>query len=448
MGKTINISRMGRLALAITVGVILSALLVNGQNAESDKVTSLPGLETVPELYSGFFNLGDGDLKQSFHYLFLPSLGDKTKDPIIVWNAGGPGCSGVESFFKSIGPFTFPDGDSEGKLVENPYTWAKFASILIIDAPGTVGFSYWENKEKSTESAWSDEELSGWAYDALAAFFGRFPSYLEREVWLAGEGYAAISNSYLGVVIFTNNNDEKKTLKIKLKGVILGNALLEEYKSQACLEEFMWKHQLISPEIRNILVDVCTFDPRSARCLFARQEVDKATARYNIYDIYGYCYGKDGSFAEEGMQCLDIYAFTEWLDKEEVRKALHIPASNDEPFKICQQLNFTRASTDDVKYLRDLAELDFPLLFYSGDTDMNVPYTCTLRTLENQSWKLIEEWRAWYVDTGRLGGFLMQWMEGKKVTFATIYGTGHLAAQWKPEEVSLIVSRTLKGETF
>jgi carboxypeptidase C (cathepsin A) len=76
---------------------------------------------------------------KNIRYAFFPSLSDKTKDPVLLWLTGGPGCSSLLATFHENGPFTFEPGTK--KLSVNPQTWNKRASLLYLELPAGVGYS-------------------------------------------------------------------------------------------------------------------------------------------------------------------------------------------------------------------------------------------------------------------------------------------------------------------
>ncbi|PWA51817.1 peptidase S10, serine carboxypeptidase, Alpha/Beta hydrolase fold protein [Artemisia annua] len=106
-----------------------------------------------------YIGVGEDEAVQLFYY-FVESEGTPEKDPLIVWLAGGPGCSSLRSFFFEIGPLQIDYGryvDDVPALQVDPYSWTKVASIIYLDAPATTGYSYTEN----SEAAHSSDTISG-----------------------------------------------------------------------------------------------------------------------------------------------------------------------------------------------------------------------------------------------------------------------------------------------
>merc|ERR1712002_598123 len=109
---------------------------------------------------------------KNLHYWFTESQRDPTTDPVILWLNGGPGCSSLDGFLAELGPFKI---DNDGATVlQNPYSWNLNASVLFLEAPACVGFSYDLNEECET----NDDLTSTSNYAALQNFFSeKFPEY-------------------------------------------------------------------------------------------------------------------------------------------------------------------------------------------------------------------------------------------------------------------------------
>nr|CAD2182969.1 unnamed protein product [Meloidogyne enterolobii] len=58
----------------------------------------------------------------------------------IFWFNGGPGCSSLTGLLDGMGPYLInKDGKS---LRKNVYSWNKYASVVFIESPVGVGYSY------------------------------------------------------------------------------------------------------------------------------------------------------------------------------------------------------------------------------------------------------------------------------------------------------------------
>lgn len=109
--------------------------------ALDDEITELPGLNFKPVYrhFSGYIDIPGirPNATKHVHYHFIESEQDPSKDPVVWWTNGGPGCSGLLGLFTEQGPFKPTE---EGVLVENAYRWNKVANMLFVEQPGRVSF--------------------------------------------------------------------------------------------------------------------------------------------------------------------------------------------------------------------------------------------------------------------------------------------------------------------
>ncbi|KAK6020966.1 serine carboxypeptidase, partial [Ostertagia ostertagi] len=123
---------------------------------------------------------------------FVESQNNATTDPIVLWLSGGPGCSGVASLLTEWGPFM--TNDDGATLKTNPYSWNKYASVLTMDAPSGVGYSYTADGKIATD----DDQMTttpqvakeNWKF--LVAFFKEFPQYRKNDFYIVGESYGGL----------------------------------------------------------------------------------------------------------------------------------------------------------------------------------------------------------------------------------------------------------------
>jgi cathepsin A (carboxypeptidase C) len=159
---------------------------------------------------------------------FFESRNDPKNDPVVLWLNGGPGCSSLTGLFFELGPSSL---DENLKLHLNPYSWNANASVIFLDQPVNVGYSYSGGSVSNTIAAGKD------VYALLTLFFKQFPEYAKQDFHIAGESYAG---HYIPV--FTSEILSHKKRNINLKSVLIGNGLTdgltqyEYYKPMACGE--------------------------------------------------------------------------------------------------------------------------------------------------------------------------------------------------------------------
>ena len=151
-----SLAAMGVLALTLCS--------VQAAPAES-KFTQLPGFDDPmrTDSYSGYLNVS---ATKALHYVFLESKNDPLTDPVVIWFNGGPGCSSMLALFQENGPFVV-DEELTPNFQENEYAWYNNASMLYIESPAGVGYSY--NNE--TNLTTNDSIQSADAMVALLDFY-------------------------------------------------------------------------------------------------------------------------------------------------------------------------------------------------------------------------------------------------------------------------------------
>ena len=89
------------------------------------------------------------------------------------------------------------------RLQYNRYGWSRFSNMLYLESPAGVGFSYCD--AGSLPCASNDTSTAEDAFDALLAFFTRFPALQKRPFFITGESYAGICEgeiiSTVGIVV-------------------------------------------------------------------------------------------------------------------------------------------------------------------------------------------------------------------------------------------------------
>lgn len=183
------------------------------------------GIDTVKQ-YSGYLDVVDED--KHFFYYFFESRNDPKNDPVILWLNGGPGCSSLTGLFFELGPSSI---DKNLKPVYNPHSWNANASVIFLDQPINVGYSYSSQSVSNTIAAGKD------VYAFLQLFFKNFPEYANLDFHIAGESYAGHYIPAFASEILTHPERN-----FNLTSVLIGNGLTdplvqyEYYEPMACGE--------------------------------------------------------------------------------------------------------------------------------------------------------------------------------------------------------------------
>lgn len=440
---------------------------VYSQGPSTDKISSLPGWDQplASNHYSGYIDVSP-KTGRFLHYWFVESEGNPSKDPIVLWLNGGPGCSSLDGFFYEQGPIHFAQ-ESPVKLVRNPYAWTKIANVLFLEAPAGVGFSYSNNPN---DYITDDNRTADDNYQFLKNWFALYPQYVNNDFWITGESYAGVYVPTLALRVLMGNL--KGEFKPILKGVMSGNAVtnsplvnqLNGYVS------FLFGHGLISVSQFQAVNASCTADPNSNDCQQLLQNAYANTNDIDMYDIYGDCFHQrpvdselKAKLSRMGIKitqnskrnkvgdipCIDSDFAQTYLNDPAVKKAIHVKA--DINWVICNDYinqNYDRTPDSMVPIYKQLIKNGRKVLVYSGDTDFSVPYT------DSQYWTqfdmglpLKQEWAQWYFqdDEGQqVAGFKNVYAGG--FTFATVRGSGHMVPQFRPAPAYAMFQRFLNDQ--
>jgi len=473
------------------------------------QILKLPGWDApLPsEVYAGYIPAGndtqDGtDYEMFEHYMFIESEGDPSSDPLVVWTNGGPGASSFFGLFVELGPFILDDDSLKTKeynqtgiptLWRNEFSWTKAASILILNSPPPVGFSYCNPAGPSGDGtscgSWNDSRTAKHNYAFLQNWFKSFPEYRKNDFYITGESYAGIYVPTLAREIIENEN------AINLKGWAVGDGCLgndilcgsgkDAWKGPYFTIEFMHGHGQFSDKTYEAIMSVCSKDEliygvTEKACSDLIDRMHQELGGYYSYNLYDECWYEndlmlketlagsrsywgpprltstsaagDGKGFKAGLNdypCGGPGALKKWMGHSAVKTALHVPQdafffSGDNGAGFVYNLTEPNLSS----FYKTTAEKSaYRVLIYNGDTDPG------LNSFVMQNWtralglKEVEGWRPWTLDgRQRMGGYVTRY-EGNFDTL-TIRGSGHMVPEFKPRAALEFLSRWLKNEEW
>lgn len=132
--------------------------------------------------YTGWLDIGPKHL----FFWYFESQNDPVNDPLTLWMTGGPGASSMLGLFQEVGPCLI--NEHGNGTVHNPWAWSRNSSLLFVDQPVDVGFSYVdEGHALPVDSAEAGIDM----HRFLQLFVSEvFPQKRSSPVHLAGESYA------------------------------------------------------------------------------------------------------------------------------------------------------------------------------------------------------------------------------------------------------------------
>lgn len=436
-------------------------------------------------LYSGYVGV-PGSSKQ-LHYIAAQSQNNPATDPVIVWFNGGPGCSSMLGFLQEHGPYSLADGALN--FTQNDFSWNKQATVIYIESPAGVGFSYCPGDDCKVynDNSTADDNLQ-----AVLGVLGKFPELQKNPLYISGESYAGI---YVPMLVdridqyITNCTANKSCAFIpNLKGMMVGNGVTDpRYDNPSQLVEMAFWYGILETKTYEFLrqnVYCIEQDPTPAECQPYANDFANSMANINIYDAFGVCYqtpqqlgpilqtSKFSGLLRTGNEikpfkkyytakeltpflsnlklippCVYAKPVLDYLGNSSVRAQLNIVAASNK-WDLCNDTinnNYQRPANGSIEIYERLRN-KYRMLKYSGDTDMAVPTYGTRDWIDNLNWTITKPWKQFFVN-GQVGGYV-EYRDGGNFTFATIHGAGHMAPQWRPEPTYQVVFNFINNKTF
>ncbi|KAG2482612.1 hypothetical protein HYH03_018456 [Edaphochlamys debaryana] len=146
--------------------------------------------------------------------------------------------------------------------------------------------------------------------------------------------------------------------------------------------------------------------------------------------------------------CLEHRLSLDWLNREDVRAALHARPTAGWEWQPCSDLIYYRLDTMAlVPYYERFVREGLRVLVYSGDHDMVVPHIGTRTWLYDKAdlGGREEPLRTWRMK-GQVAGWTTRFKAGSRLTFATVKGAGHMVPSSKPAEMLYLLQAFLQDK--
>ena len=220
--------------------------IVQADGPAEDLVAKLPEMDTTGfAMYSGFINITN--TTKSIHFLLAESQNDWSKDPLIIWFNGGPGCSSLLAFATENGPYQMSAGDTT--FHKNPHAWNLNANVLYIEQPAGVGFSSSNCTASPADCVFDDMSQSVDTLFFVKAWLERYPNYKGKPLYISGESYGGIYIPYLAWQLAHNATD------ITVSGFMVGNGVTNwEYDTTPATIQTAYHHAMYSEQLHDELL--------------------------------------------------------------------------------------------------------------------------------------------------------------------------------------------------
>ncbi|GFF82334.1 carboxypeptidase Y [Aspergillus lentulus] len=431
--------------------------------------------------YTGWLDVGHKHL----FFWYFESQNDPSNDPLTLWMNGGPGASSMMGLFQEVGP-CLVNKHGNGTY-HNPWGWSRNSSLLFVDQPVDVGFSY---IDEGHEMPRDSKEAAVDMHRFLQLFVSEvFPHLQDLPVHLSGESYAGHYIPYLGAQIIQQNELYLDRPQVRLKSCLVGNGLMSSqdttfgYWETLCTTNPGVEKPVFNQTRCDIIASnmprcmdvtaVCAQNPDPALCSAASSvcyegiiglyEDESGKGGRNRFDITAPCEIDD-------MCYIQAVRVEQYLNSPAVWEALSPPKQITEYKMVSEAVIQAFAKTSDVmtstsELVTSLLANQVHFLAYQGNLDLACNTAGNLRWAHSLPWKgqteftskPLRPWRSLVAATGqketvgttkevrvRVGEAEIE----SRFALVTVDGAGHLLPQDRPDVALDMMVRWITGAPF
>ncbi|RWS10338.1 putative serine carboxypeptidase CPVL-like protein [Dinothrombium tinctorium] len=393
-------------------------------------VRNLPQAKEI-ESYSGFFTVNK-EFDSNMFFWFFPSK--RKNDPVMLWLQGGPGLSSLLGLFSLNGPLKV---DENMVISTRKYAWTRSLSMLYIDNPVGVGFSFTKSENGYSRN---QMDVAHNLYEALKQFFTLFPEQRANDFYVAGQSYAGKYVPSLAYKIVTN-----KSFEINFKGIAYGNG---------------FTHPISTLNYHSLLFNFGLIDEHQSLILKEKEDELKkmiafkhfSAAYYMFGDVYasirnftGYTYVYN---LVEHERPKDLDNFEQYVLLPETRQAIHVGNLTFKSYSRLVSIRLLEDLMDSVKHLLEfILNRNYKVLLYSGNLDIIVATPFIENFIQSLNWTHNKEYfsatRSLWKVNGNLAGFIKK---AKNFAFVTVRNAGHLVPYDQPEAAFDMITRFVENK--
>ncbi|XP_075483816.1 serine carboxypeptidase II-1-like [Primulina tabacum] len=304
-----------------------------------------------------------------------------------------------------------------------------------------------------------DQRTAEDSYIFLVKWFERFPQYKYRDFYITGESYAGHYGPQLAQIIHEKNKGIENPV-INLKGLLLGNILMDDYYDYKGMVEHWWITGLISDSTFQLLKNTCALSSRvhpSADCQKALDLAIQEEGNIDQESIFTPLCNKKSSSnrrlpggrhrpwpSKAYDPCTESY-FTAYFNLPEVQKAFHANTTGiPDPWVACSDIlfnNWTDSSPSILPIYQELIAAGLRIWIFSGNDDSVAPVPSTRHALNALNLPIITNWYPWYISE-KVGGWCRVY-EG--LTYVIVNGAGHKVPLHRPNEALVLIKSFLEN---
>ncbi|XP_012935747.1 probable serine carboxypeptidase CPVL [Aplysia californica] len=404
-----------------------------------DKAQNLSRV-VMPALYNGTSHAGfltaNKTLGNHLFFWFFPSM-EQEDAPLLVWLNGGPGISSMLGLFWENGPVEVDmDMAREGFIQSEPrqFSWVGPFSMLYIDNPVQVGFSYTESGDMGLRL--NQEGYSEDLYSVMLQFYSLFPDYHNRELYIGGQSYAGKYVPALAHKIHVGNRDGNTHLP--LAGIYLGGPYFAPEEENLAFYDFAFAMGFVShATVVERKRDIAKVYEKVREG--NNPEKESLATMMSLFWVHVGLQTKDNFVTQ---QRAGYGLLSDLMKIQEVRKALHVgnQTYNAQSYTVYEKFGGDLVVST-IPQMADLLD-HYKVLIFTGDYDVIINSPMVEAGLQATPWSLREEYlnatrSIWMSSSLDLCGYFSLTGQFCRVV---VHGAGHQVPHDQPQRAFQMIT--------
>uniref|UniRef100_A0A2C9JXK9 Carboxypeptidase n=1 Tax=Biomphalaria glabrata TaxID=6526 RepID=A0A2C9JXK9_BIOGL len=406
----------------------LSPFICEGKITEAQKLSEVADERgVIPKSYAGFITV-DQKVGNNLFFWFFPAIQPSVRSsaPLLLWLNGGPGVTSMFGLFHDNGPIRLSSKINESSDYEKwSESWAETFSMLYIDNPVGVGYSYSDSGEEGYRS--TQDGYSGDLYEFIELFYVLFPDHKQRELYIGGASYAGQYVTGFAYLLAQMIQSGKSSLP--LAGIYLCAPYLDPMSQNLAYMDFYHSKGAVTPRQiddwkRETISTITAFQKGEMTQYAVTEIMESIRPTFGCPDV--------GNFLSEVYPPFD--AVQDVMNSDRLRRLVH---AGDASFlatnmRVYEKLakDILHSSSSKLTLLMD----KFKVLIYNGDLDGIVGSPVVEAALASTHWSLQGEYndsvRLVWKRRDRLLGFYSKVGQFCRVV---IHNAGHSAGHDQPD---------------
>ncbi|KAH9524444.1 hypothetical protein Btru_054589 [Bulinus truncatus] len=386
----------------------------------------------IPTSYAGFITV-DQSLGNHLFFWFFPAANSFFAAPLVIWLNGGPGVSSMLGLFHENGPLKLKSNDKNNIEYERRLnSWADHFSMLYIDNPVGVGYSYTEHEGyRSTQEGYAAD-----LFEFINQFYVLFPEYLNRELYIGGQSYAG---KYVPAFAYRIHQEiQANRSNIPLTGIYLGGPYFDPETQSPQLADLFYSSGYISYKQ---LIDI----KRNMEEFFEKVKPENQSIDYYFQQLSPLSFMHDNLFTLEKTPYDSVSSV---MNSEIIKLKVHARNSTFEESEVFKRVRSSLRSDLLVSTKYKMAELmdNYKVLIFTGDLDGIITSPMVEAGLMSTPWSLQSEYNnsvkiTWFDYSNQPRGF---YNKVGRFCRVTVRGAGHQVPSDQPENTLIMMTRFVK----